>query len=144
MSLYNPLGMCKFIFRVGVGPRLLAEWVNAVMDWNLDMAEMMLIGERLFNLKRLFNVRLGISRKDDTLPARLLTHSRGSGKAADSLPNLEKMLPEYYELRGWDDQGIPTGERLEALALAPSEDHIPALSFPFQTAPLSREKPDER
>jgi len=118
MALYNPLGMCKFIFRAGVGPRLLAEWVNFVLDWNLSMEDLMAIGERLFNLKRLFNVRLGIRRQDDTLPSRLLTHDRGTGGAAGSLPNLERMLQEYYELRGWDEQGIPKRERLDALGLA--------------------------
>ncbi len=119
MAVYNPLGMCKFIFRAGVGPQLLAEWVNAVMDWNWDMTDLMHMGERLFNLKRLFNVRLGIRRQDDTLPPRLLTHARGTGFAAQSLPDLDKMLPEYYELRGWDDQGIPRKERLAALGLIP-------------------------
>jgi aldehyde:ferredoxin oxidoreductase len=117
MALYNPLGMCKFIFRAGVGPRLLAQWINAVMDWDLDLQGLMRIGERLFNLKRLYNVRLGIGRKDDTLPLRLLTHDRGSGGAAGSLPALEKALPEYYELRGWDEQGIPQAEKLRALGL---------------------------
>jgi len=119
MAVYNPLGVCKFIFRAGVGPQLLAEWVNAVMDWNWDMTDLMHMGERLFNLKRLFNVRLGIRRQDDTLPPRLLTHARGTGFAAQSLPDLDKMLPEYYELRGWDDQGIPRKERLGALGLLP-------------------------
>jgi len=127
MSVYNPLGMCKFIFRGGLGPKLLAEWVNAVMDWDLDQQELMRIGERLFNLKRLFNVSLGISRKDDTLPERLLTHDRGTGGAAGSLPDLEKMLPEYYDLRGWDEQGIPRQERLEALGIASPDVARPAI-----------------
>ncbi len=118
MAVYNPLGICKFIFRGGVGPKLLAEWVNAVMGWDLDMKELMHIGERLFNLKRLFNVRLGVRRQDDTLPVRLLTQDRGTGGAAGSLPQLEKMLSEYYDLRGWDEEGIPRQEKLEALGLA--------------------------
>jgi len=87
----------------------------------------MRIGERLFNLKRLFNVGLGISRKDDTLPERLLTHDRGTGGAAGSLPDLEKMLPEYYDLRGWDEQGIPRNERLEALGIASPATSRPAI-----------------
>lgn len=132
MSVYNPLGMCKFIFRGGLGPKLLTEWVNAVMDWNLDWKELMLIGERLFNLKRLYNVRLGIGKKDDTLPPRLLTHKRGSGKAADSLPDLERMLPEYYELRGWDEQGIPRAGRLAALGIS----SLSSLPHPLRKRPL--------
>ena len=74
-------------------------------------------GERLYNLKRLFNVRLGISRKDDTLPMRLLTHRRGEGGAAKELPNFGVMLSDYYEYRGWDEEGIPTHEKLSELGL---------------------------
>jgi len=122
MAVYNPLGICKFLFGGGVGPKLLAEWVNAVMDWDLDMQGLLHLGERLFNLKRLFNVRLGIGRKDDTLPERLLTKDRGTGRAAGNLPPLEKMLAEYYELRGWDEEGIPKAEKLEELGLP-----VPAL-----------------
>ncbi|MDH7500551.1 MAG: aldehyde ferredoxin oxidoreductase C-terminal domain-containing protein, partial [candidate division NC10 bacterium] len=117
MAVYNPLGICKFLFAGGVGPKLLAEWVNAVMDWDLDMRGLLHLGERLFNLKRLFNVRLGIGRKDDTLPERLLTQDRGTGRATGNPPPLDKMLTEYYELRGWDEGGIPKPEKLEELGL---------------------------
>ena len=51
-------------------------------------------------------------------PVRLLTQDRGTGGAAGSLPQLEKMLSEYYDLRGWDEEGIPRQEKLEALGLA--------------------------
>jgi len=117
MAVYNPLGICKFLFGAGVGPKLLAEWTNAVMDWDLDMAGLMRMGERLFNLKRLFNVRLGISRKDDTLPLRLLSPEWNSEGDAGHGRRLEKMLSEYYQLRGWDQEGIPRPEKLEHLGL---------------------------
>ena len=73
-------------------------------------------GERIINLQRAFACREGISRKDDTLPKRLLTplpDGGAAGKAAD----LEYQLNEYYQLRGWDDNGIPTPERLQMLGL---------------------------
>jgi aldehyde:ferredoxin oxidoreductase len=74
-------------------------------------------GERIFNLKRKINGKLGISRKDDTLPPRLLVHDRKEGAAADSLPHLGKMLFEYYNLRGWSPEGIPLPETLDRLGL---------------------------
>ena len=72
-------------------------------------------GDRLYCLKRMYNVRLGISRKDDTLPPRMLVHRRGGG--TNVLPPINVMLNEYYECRGWDEFGIPTPERLSALGL---------------------------
>lgn len=77
----------------------------------------MQIGERIFNLKRLYNVKCGISRKDDTLPLRLLTHTRGEGGAANNLPYLGKMLNEYYKYRGWGEEGIPLCKKLRELGL---------------------------
>jgi len=58
------------------------------------------IGERIFNAKRLFNVRCGISSADDILPKRILTQPKESGEAAGYLSQLDKMLPEYYSIRG--------------------------------------------
>ena len=73
------------------------------------------MGERIFNLKRLYNVRLGLSRKDDTLPLRMLTRRKGGG--TNELPPLHIMLEEYYRLRGWDEFGIPSREKLAELGL---------------------------
>ena len=70
----------------------------------------------------MFNVRRGISGKDDTLPERILTHKRGSGGAADNLPQLNEMLEEYYVYKGWSRDGIPTMEKLNELDL--TECHL--------------------
>jgi len=77
----------------------------------MDHEEFFETGARIFNLKRKYNVRLGVSRKDDTLPPRLLTHKRGGG--TDALPPLNIMLSDYYKHRGWDEFGIPPGEGKE-------------------------------
>ena len=74
-------------------------------------------GERLFNLKRLINLRLGVTRADDTLPQRFLTEPRPSGSAAGVLPDLDPMLDGYYQARGWTPDGVPSPERLTALDL---------------------------
>lgn len=117
MSVYNPLGLCKFIAKAGVEPSHLAEWVNLAMGWEWTKEAVLRMGERLFNLKRLINVHLGVSAKDDTLPQRLLTHPRPSGKAKGVLPDLDLMLEEYYQLRGWTPEGVPSEAKLKELRL---------------------------
>jgi aldehyde:ferredoxin oxidoreductase len=121
MQVFNGLGLCKFIAKAGVGPQLLAEWANLALGWEWDVEDVLLVGERLFNLKRLINARWGISRKDDVLPPRLLTHPRPSGSAEGNLPHLGKMLHEYYEARGWSEDGLPTPEKLKELGLSDLE-----------------------
>jgi len=110
MNVFNALGLCKFLLFGRIGPTKVTEWLNHVTGWNLTPAELLTIGKRLHNLKRRYNVRLGINRKDDILPPRLLHLARNDGMAAGVLPELDKMLEEYYHLRGWDENGIPTEE----------------------------------
>ena len=84
-------------------------------DWNLErLAE---LGERIWNLERQFNLAAGFTAKDDTLPKRLLTEPAKSGPAEGKVNGLDQMLPEYYQLRGWDDGGVPTDETLQRLGL---------------------------
>ncbi len=118
MVIFNALGLCKFLIRGHVPPAVIAEWVAAVTGWDFDEDELFATGERLFNLKRQINVSLGISRKDDTLPPRLLVHDRVEGAAAGSLPHLGKMLSEYYVLRGWSPEGIPLPEAMDRMGLS--------------------------
>ena len=118
LHTFNPLGMCKFLFLARVGPSHVSRWLNAWCGWDSDMDEVMTTGERLFNLKRLYNVKLGISRKDDVLPPRLFSEGKPDGFAKDVLPNLGLMLHEYYKLRGWTSDGIPAPATLEKLGLA--------------------------
>lgn len=117
MSVFNPLGMCKFLFMGRVGPKKISEWLHLVCGWEYSMDDVMLTGERLFNLKRLYNIKLGISRKDDILPPRLFAGAKPDGSAKGVLPNLGSMLYEYYNLREWTDEGIPTAAKLEQLGL---------------------------
>ena len=117
MNLFNPLGLCKFLFLARVGPTRIAGWLRSATGWDFDQARLMETGERLFNMKRLYNVRLGLSRKDDVLPPRLMNHARPDGKAEGVLPHLGLMLDEYYRLRGWTEDGVPTPEKLAALGL---------------------------
>ena len=108
VSVYNPLGLCKFIIKGHVGPAQIAAIVNPATGWSWTADDVMAAGARLFNLKRQINTRYGIRAADDTLPARLLTHARPSGGAAGSLPDFKLIMDEYYAARGWDrESGLP-------------------------------------
>jgi aldehyde:ferredoxin oxidoreductase len=88
------------------------------MGWDWTADDLLQTGERLFNLKRLINLRFGMTRGDDTLPRRLLAEPRPSGGAAGVLPDLDLLLHDYYQVRGWMPDGAPSPERLAALGLA--------------------------
>ncbi|GAH09400.1 unnamed protein product, partial [marine sediment metagenome] len=68
--------------------------------------------------QRLFNLRAGLTAKDDTLPPRMLKEPMPDGPAKGKVVPLDKMLPEYYKLRGWDSNGVPTPQKLKELGLA--------------------------
>jgi len=119
METFNNLGLCKFLTRgkEAAGPEVIAAWVEAVTGIPFTKEDLMKAGERNFNLKRLFNYKLGVTRKDDRLPPRLAAHDKKTGAAAGSIPYLSRMLVEYYGHRGWTQEGVPTRERIAALGL---------------------------
>ncbi|MBT4769429.1 MAG: aldehyde ferredoxin oxidoreductase family protein [Rhodospirillaceae bacterium] len=84
-------------------------------DWSLD--NLMAMGERIWNLERKFNLDAGITAADDTLPTRLLKDAGKTGPAKGKVNELGKMLPEYYELRGWTKEGVPTNKTCDRLGL---------------------------
>ncbi|HNQ84896.1 MAG TPA: aldehyde ferredoxin oxidoreductase family protein [Deltaproteobacteria bacterium] len=117
LTTFDALGACKFM-----GMALMADdivpVINAATGWGLDAAGFRQAGERIFNLARAFNVREGLRRKDDTLPARLLEEPLPDGPAAGLTVDLVPLLDAYYDYRGWDTQtGIPTVEKLRELGL---------------------------
>ncbi len=83
----------------------------------MDVDRFIKTGERIFNLKRLYNVKCGISRKDDFLPPRILTWKRVGEGLSSNLPPLGTMLGEYYEYREWSEDGIPSKEKLDELEI---------------------------
>lgn len=117
----DAVSLCKFPM---IPPRplktgLVVELLNAVTGWNFTLEDFLTTGERIFNLARMFNVREGASRKDDLLPLRFEEELKEGGSAGESYPRkeLEKLLDEYYRLRGWNPEGIPTPETLSRLSL---------------------------
>lgn len=117
-SVYNPLGLCKFLIKGKVGPTRTAAIVNSALGWNWAKEDVSTTGDRLFQLKRLINLRFGITAADDVLPPRLAAQPRPTGHAEGILPDMALMLPVYYKLREWDETGTPTPERLQKLGLA--------------------------
>jgi len=117
MYAFNALGLCKFLMRGGVTPAHLAEWTQLATGWPLNVQDVMRTGARIFTLARYHNTRLGVSRKDDLLPPRLMTLARPTGGAAGVIPHLGRLLSDYYALRGWSEEGIPTAEAMAALGL---------------------------
>jgi len=85
-------------------------------DW--DEARMLEVGERIYNLERQFNLAAGFTKADDTLPERMLKEAAKSGAGKGRVTELDKMLPEYYDIRGWNEDGVPTQETLERIGLA--------------------------
>jgi aldehyde:ferredoxin oxidoreductase len=117
MALFDSLCICKFDIFGGIGLEILANWYRRVTGADMSTMEIFAAGERIFNLKRQYNIKCGLGQADDTLPDRILHQARGEGGAADNLPDLAAMLPEYYKLRGWDGEGRPTPELLHNLSL---------------------------
>ena len=74
-------------------------------------------GERIWNLERQFNLLAGLSKADDTLPKRILEEPAEVGIGKGLVCRLGEMLPEYYELRGWDEEGRPKADTLARLGL---------------------------
>ncbi|MCL5257439.1 MAG: aldehyde ferredoxin oxidoreductase family protein [Chloroflexi bacterium] len=125
MSVMDSLKLCKFVFNGRVGIENFANWTSCITGLDISADELMEAGERLYNLKRMYNVRHGISRKDDTLPSRILSHKRGTGGSAEFLPKFGEQLSEYYDARGWTEEGIPAEETLRRLGLDFAVKHLP-------------------
>jgi aldehyde:ferredoxin oxidoreductase len=84
-------------------------------DWSLEKCN--LVGERIWNMEKLFNLKAGLTKKDDDLPPRLKTEPAKTGPAKGLVSGIDKMLPEYYQVRGWDTEGVPKAETLTRLGL---------------------------
>jgi len=121
-SLYESLGVCNFV----AGPvwaltlPKLVEVVQAVTGWETSLWELMKVGERTATMARVFNLREGFGRKDDTLPDRLFEPLESGALQGQGLDRgeFEDLLTLYYEAMGWDPkEGVPTRGKLAELNL---------------------------
>ena len=109
-------GLCVFVTSAW-GLEEFAMQIDAACEGDWTAASMLEAGERIWNLERVFNMNAGFTAADDTLPPRLLNEPAPSGIRKGSLAELDKMLPEYYSIRGWNSDGMPTEKTLSRLGL---------------------------
>ena len=120
----DSLGLCKLegIALKPLLPRHFQRLLSAATGWGPSVADLETIGERIWNLERLFNIREGMGRQDDLPPRRLLEEPIATGPAEGERLDrgrYERMLTDYYRLRGWDPEtGVPTGEKQRESGLA--------------------------
>jgi len=117
MCAVDSLGICSTV-RGSFNISEQARAFGLVTGMKLDVEGLKLAAERTINLERIYNARLGFSRKDDTLPKRILCEPVPSGPSAGETVDLDRLLDEYYSQMGWNlEDGLPTRERLLTLGL---------------------------
>ncbi|MBN1931097.1 MAG: aldehyde ferredoxin oxidoreductase family protein [Desulfobacterales bacterium] len=109
-------GVCLFT-TFGLGGEEIAAQLAALTGVDYTAEKILECGDRIYNLERLFNIKAGFSKDDDTLPPRLLNDPIPAGPAKGHVNRLFEMLPAYYKTRGWDENGVPTQEKIEDLGL---------------------------
>jgi aldehyde:ferredoxin oxidoreductase len=114
-QMANAVCICHFVHWC-MGLQNLIDGLNAVTGRNLNLEEFMAAGRRAWIIKRGINNLMGVTSADDRLPKRILT-PLADGAAAGSVPDIELMKSEYYEIRGLAENGFPTGEALDMLDL---------------------------
>ena len=115
-SVFDSAGVCVFTTFAWTMADLQPQ-LQAACEGDWSMEKLALVGERIWNLERDFNNAVGFTAKDDTLPPRLLTEPAKTGPAKGKVNELGKMLPEYYQVRGWTPDGTLTPETRARLGL---------------------------
>ncbi len=123
-TIIDAAGLCVFLSirylcdaTDEVMPTRLTQLLNLATGAGYTVESLLEAGDRVYTLERLFLNRAGFTRADDTLPRRMLEEPMPEGPAAGHVVELDEMLPEFYRLRGWDEDGIPTDDRLAELGL---------------------------
>jgi aldehyde:ferredoxin oxidoreductase len=112
----DSLVVCRFT-TFALSEQSWARMLSSVTGIEYTPEDLVRVGERIYNLERLFNLREGFSNKDDSLPERFLKEPFKEGGSKGNVVNLEEMLKEYYQFRRWNDIGVPTEEKLKELNL---------------------------
>jgi aldehyde:ferredoxin oxidoreductase len=115
-AAFDSSGTCIFTtFAWTLGD--LAPQLDAACEGGWTVEKLAEVGERIWNLERQYNLAAGLTAKDDDLPVRLKTEPAKTGPAKGLVSGIDKMKPEYYELRGWDKDGVPTKDTLSRLGV---------------------------
>lgn len=123
-AVIDSAGLCVF-FSVrnyvkptrDIQPEGILRLLNAATGADYTMETLLQAGERVVNAERLFLIKAGFSAKDDSLPQRITHEPLPDGPAKGQVCELDKMLPPYYQLRGWDSEGLPNPSKLKTLGL---------------------------
>lgn len=116
-AVIDSLGLCIFT-TFGLGAQDYVDLYNAVVgEEPHDVNSIMEAGDRIWTLEKMFNLAAGIDSKQDTLPKRLLKEPVSDGPSKGNVNRLDVLLPQYYAVRGWSKDGIPTEETLKKLGL---------------------------
>ena len=115
-AVFDSAGICVFTSFAWTLENV-APQIDAACEGEWDTERLLEVGERIWNLERKFNLDAGFTGKDDNLPQRLVKDAAKTGPAKGLTNGLDKMLPEYYEVRGWTPEGVPTNETLSRLAV---------------------------
>ena len=116
VAAVDSTGLCLFTTSAW-GLEEFATQLDAACEGEWTAERLTLVGERVWNLERQFNLEAGLTKADDSLPRRLLETPAPSGTAKGRVNELDVMLPEYYETRGWTPDGEPTTQTLQRLGL---------------------------
>ncbi|MFO7997004.1 MAG: aldehyde ferredoxin oxidoreductase family protein [Dehalococcoidia bacterium] len=115
-AVIDSAGMCNFIC-IAITYEMLGSFLSTATGVDYTAENMLVAGERIFNLERLFNIKAGFTKGDDILPKRMLEDPLPDGPHKGYVVMLGEMLPEYYRVRGWDENGVPTREKMVELGL---------------------------
>jgi aldehyde:ferredoxin oxidoreductase len=109
---------CNFVYGTTDSIDYIRGYLEAVTGHKRSLEELLRCGERSFNVKRSFNVRHGMGRREDALPGRFTRDALKAGSSKGFVARSDEMLEEYYQLRGWDSEtGWPRKQKLEELSL---------------------------
>jgi aldehyde:ferredoxin oxidoreductase len=123
-AIVDAAGLCVFLAirylfddTFEVRPDRLTDLLNHTTAAGYSVESLLEAGDRIYNLERLFLLKAGLTKADDTLPRRMLEEPLPEGPGKGQVVELDEMLPEFYRLRGWDQDGVPTPEKLRSLGL---------------------------
>ncbi len=124
-AIIDSAGLCIFFTvrnlvekDLEIAPTGILQYMNAATGANYTLAELSEAGQRIINAERMFLINAGFTRKDDSLPKRMTEEPMPEGPSKGHVCHLDEMLDEYYEVRGWTQDGIPKPEKLAKLGLS--------------------------
>ena len=121
IALVDSAILCWIIYHGPLWAEKLKVWLTVTTGIDYTEEELARIGEKIWNMERLFNLQAGLTSKDDSLPRRMTHEPRVKGQVV----HMDRMLPEYYRLRGWDEEGIPGPDKLAELGISEGGEDNP-------------------